>query len=358
MHKAVHPDIYENLKQRIRQRSFDGGRLPPERQLAAEYGVTRLTLRKALKVLDAEGLIARLGAKGTFVVEKEPLPVTGTVRKIAYIQIEKNREPLGVYHGTIMSAIEKGVRKNRSSMLFYNVGSASEIEHLFSPALPAEELDAVIIAGGVTPRILKQVRQVQFPVLLIGRLTCADSVEDEVDQVMDDPDAYTREGMRFLLGRGCRRIAFVDCSAYQWGMIAQQRYMQMLEDEDIEYREELVLRCGSSRMRDAFELGANIATLNVDGVFVRHDIVARGFYDGLAARGIVAGKDLQWMSVGHRGDNVEHLHLPRMVVDPAEIAQAALETLATRLAKPGVPVIKRIIPHHAAGFDTEKSPPV
>jgi DNA-binding FadR family transcriptional regulator len=43
-----------------------GGRLPPERQLSRRFGVSRAELRKALAVLEADGLLWRHVGKGTF----------------------------------------------------------------------------------------------------------------------------------------------------------------------------------------------------------------------------------------------------------------------------------------------------
>ena len=46
-----------------------GGKLPPERQLTDELGLSRATIRKALDVLERDGLIWRHVGKGTFISE-------------------------------------------------------------------------------------------------------------------------------------------------------------------------------------------------------------------------------------------------------------------------------------------------
>ena len=72
----------------------DNGRLPPERELAAELGVTRAELRKALAALAAEGQLWRHVGKGTFVGHRPPdaaIDVADMVRRTNPAEVVKAR---------------------------------------------------------------------------------------------------------------------------------------------------------------------------------------------------------------------------------------------------------------------------
>ncbi len=66
---------YHQIAQSLRERMADGAlapgaRLDNQRRLAQEYGVTLMTLRQALEVLERDGLIARRHGLGTFVASR------------------------------------------------------------------------------------------------------------------------------------------------------------------------------------------------------------------------------------------------------------------------------------------------
>jgi len=62
--------VRDELVQRIDQGKFPvGSRLPSEPDLAAELGVSRATLREALRALEGEGLVRRRRGSGTYVAE-------------------------------------------------------------------------------------------------------------------------------------------------------------------------------------------------------------------------------------------------------------------------------------------------
>lgn len=65
-------DPVARLRGYIADKGYErGGRLPPERHLTDELGISRATLRKALDALERDGVIWRHVGKGTFVSDGE-----------------------------------------------------------------------------------------------------------------------------------------------------------------------------------------------------------------------------------------------------------------------------------------------
>ncbi len=62
----VHKEITRQLKAKINSPLYSvGDLLPAEKTLAVQYGISRNTLRKALKELEDQGLIERRHGAGT-----------------------------------------------------------------------------------------------------------------------------------------------------------------------------------------------------------------------------------------------------------------------------------------------------
>lgn len=69
MPRIVANDIATALKRRISAGEWQGdGRIPPERDLAQEFGVARNTVRRAVGLLEEDGTVTRHVGRGTFVM--------------------------------------------------------------------------------------------------------------------------------------------------------------------------------------------------------------------------------------------------------------------------------------------------
>ncbi len=82
-----------------------GDKFPPERELAAQLGISRLTLREAIRELSEAGYVCsrrgRLG--GTFVTYTRPAPDKAEVRRLALEDADKLSDAL-----TFRLAVESG----------------------------------------------------------------------------------------------------------------------------------------------------------------------------------------------------------------------------------------------------------
>lgn len=67
MPRLVANDIAGALKKRISSGEWASvGRMPPERDLASEFGVARNTIRRAVSLLEEDGMVTRQNGRGTF----------------------------------------------------------------------------------------------------------------------------------------------------------------------------------------------------------------------------------------------------------------------------------------------------
>ncbi len=98
---------YEEIKASIRRRIADGGwqpgvRLPSERELVQEFGCARMTVHRALRELEDEGLIERRQGSGSYVAELHPISNLLQVK-----DIHEEIAARGHVHTTRVIAVEK-----------------------------------------------------------------------------------------------------------------------------------------------------------------------------------------------------------------------------------------------------------
>jgi len=162
--------LYEQLAQRIKGLIIAGelkagDRLPNERQLADQYGVSRTVVREAVKALKQEGLVEVRAGIGTFVIDSTSQAVTqslelmmtlgqkGELRNI--VEIREILEPEIAYLAAIRATPTEIERMERALRLMdENMGDIQNYtkeDHSFHLAL-AQATQNVII-----PRLMSSI---------------------------------------------------------------------------------------------------------------------------------------------------------------------------------------------------------
>ena len=153
--------------------------LPPERELAADLSVSRITVRKALEGLVAEGLLQRRQGAGTFVsgrVEKQAAKLTSFSEDM----IARGRSPRSEWllrsSGTVnpQEALALGLSPGAAVHRFHRIRFADDLPMaleyskvpgfgLASPEQVKDSLYAALQARGHRPtRALQRLRAVQI----------------------------------------------------------------------------------------------------------------------------------------------------------------------------------------------------
>lgn len=72
MEEPIYIKIHNQIKRDVENHVYKvGDRIPAERQLAVKFGVSRMTLRQAIKTLEEEGILERRLGSGTYVASQK-----------------------------------------------------------------------------------------------------------------------------------------------------------------------------------------------------------------------------------------------------------------------------------------------
>ncbi len=172
--------IQNALRDAIRDRRLAGdAALPPERDIAADLGVSRITVRKALDALAEEGLVRRRHGAGTFVTARVEKSFS-MLSSFSEDMVSRGRVPRSEWLGRSAGAVtpeeamalgsSPGSPVLRFSRIRYADDVAMALEHssvpgdaLASEASVGESLYAALEATGHRPaRALQRLRAVLF----------------------------------------------------------------------------------------------------------------------------------------------------------------------------------------------------
>jgi GntR family transcriptional regulator len=105
MSRPVHISIRDDLRARLMAGEWAAGqRLPSETDLAANYGVARMTIRQAIGALASEGVVVRRQGVGTFAIDQSPVRSTNKLLSFAE---EMRRQGHEVQATLLRAAVEQ-----------------------------------------------------------------------------------------------------------------------------------------------------------------------------------------------------------------------------------------------------------
>ena len=276
--------IVAQVKEWIKERQLPlGSRLESQHQLAAYFGVTAVTVHKALRQLEKELVIYREHGRGTFV---GPAPHTTRIMTVCLILpgehlAEPSYNPDYWPHiKSLYRAFLTGVG-DRWSFTTRVVVPGTDIRPVVKEL---SRFDAVVFHHVKEPADLLEhlVTKRIVPTVAFGLprpgLKCLTVDHDMV--------TGSRMAIRYLHAMGYQRVAMVRARS-PWADQWLDGYRQGLADVGQGFDERLVVRVESSR-NDAFNAAAELMTrgISFDAVYVDSDVRALALCEGFQHAGI------------------------------------------------------------------------
>lgn len=209
MQGRVVPVAIRDLRERIESgKLIPGQMLPGERALCLELGVSRMTLRAALKWLEREGVID--GCHGRRQVSLSCRPGAATVVSNTVAMITQVVDPAQHQRSQDLLAIDTGaidaVRQAGAHLLLLNPESFSKNTLRQLLAFPPQG----VAIGGI---LADYWRNREWFLELVGKVPVAVNSDDamwaQCDRLVSDHEAGAYELTNWLLARGHRRILLV-----------------------------------------------------------------------------------------------------------------------------------------------------
>ena len=318
--------IARTLQRNIKRGLFPSGKLPPERFLAEYFDVNRLTLRKAMKLLEAEKWIFRMGRRGTFIVKGDQFG--GITKRRVFAYVLAGEDDFSSTYSNSFAALSRRLVAVGGSLLFYVVKNIEELGPL-EQATMGHGVDGIFVSGKMNVEMIKKIRSWEVPIVVLGHLMYRDPLEDELDQVIVDSLDYSYCCTKMLIEQGAEKIALVNGPSYQIFSDSTQGYMKALNEAGISFDEQMILSCGDDTASSAGEIFKEwLCGQEIDAVFVAGENLQVGVRQALWN---LKDNDIMLASVSY-GSLKSSSNCLVMTISSGKIALEAVELMGKLLA--------------------------
>lgn len=274
MSTPLYEQLYNHILDHIRSGKLNqGDRVPSEAELAAQFGVSRITSKKALEMLEQHGLIDRIRGKGSFVSAANPAAQAAALRPDA--PAAQSSGLIGAivpdfsdaYALKMIHAIEETCAENGMFLAVKRTYGSQEVEKSAIQGLVGLGAAGLIVfpvhGEYYNPELLRLVVS-GYPIVLVDRHLSG----IPASAVYTDNTRASRQLTSYVLAQGARHIAFISPPAEHTSTIEERidGYRAALLEAGVPYRQEYMLTTLYSTLPTAFQP----AHIREDGKTLEH----------------------------------------------------------------------------------------
>ena len=325
--------IADDLRRRIGSGELRAGqRLATERELCRCYGVERVTARRALSLLQDDGLISTRPGIGSFVAGGAGPNEHAHAPRTLLFAMRQNAND--IRHNTtscntkLFFALEELCRKNGWLLSYLATDDSTSLPE----ALEKHAVQGVFLVSSYQEQVISELLRLDIPAVMLNHN------DPRLLSVMPDNQGMLREVIGYLAGKGHRRIAYIDgmpgsCNARErWEAFRVAMFLRGLPvDPALYFEGGWTYEGGRAAARQLLDVPGRPTA-----VFAASDMMAIGAMEEFRRHGLSIPGDIS--VVGYDDLDLDPLVSPPLTsatVDFDHMAEVAYERLIERIERGG-----------------------
>ena len=280
LYYQIKNDIFKDIES---GKYFPGERLPAERVLAEKYGVTRMTIRQAIKFLVEQGFLKVRHGSGTYVSDRKH-SISQNDNKIIGVLVPDIQRGIMI---DLIRGIEDEAIKAGYNTIICNTDNLWDKANVYVNQLIANGIKGAIfvpvqdIENGEKKeennrQIIEKFYNNNTPVVLVDH----DCKKVSADLIVSDNFSGGYEMTKHLINKGHRRIAVVYDFEETSILDRISGYKKALRDNDIEFDPNLIQKIKEYGFTESFSelIKLIVGELNATAIFAMNDLLAADVY--------------------------------------------------------------------------------
>ncbi len=266
-----------------------GEKLPSERELSLYFGVSRLTLRKAIEQLENEKILKREWGKGIFINEVPEEKIT-----------KKYEIGFTIWHGEEISYHPVTLEILKGIWTFIN-GKFYDVDLIFvTPEIIKKKkydiflekkiIGLILTVGQIPDEDTKKIKDI------IPNVVFANKPSEKIS-VNFDNENETYRVTEYLIKKGHKKIGFINGNDKRESLLlAKKGYLKALKDYGISFNPEFY-KSGEYTYQTGYEYGKEIIKYRPTAVILGDHLITEGFFDAIKEAGLKCPYDISIISI-------------------------------------------------------------
>jgi len=327
--------IYEDIKDKILNLDYkDAEQLPFERELCETYSVDRVTVRKALELLVADGLLEKRPGLGSFVRSPSSLinPNQADLKNILFV-MSNNANDIknnpSAFNSHLFHAIEQECRFNGYSLFYSVLDEQSNLNSLIN----GNTFAGIVFVSYIPQHILEQCAKMKLPAI------CINHRFDGMMCIVPEDERGSYEAVKYLQSQGHRKIGIITGNKEYFSTHERLKgYNLAMYDMGLDIDSRYIMEGNWTFDGARNAIFDMLDTVAADewptAIFCCSDMMAIGAIDALKERDISIPKQISIMGF----DNIlqsEHVYprLTTVAVNIALMAEIAVEKITAYIGE-------------------------